>query len=80
MPRISTLRYHPKVSVAWDGKKILYFDHEDRKAEPPLRGVPGLVAEWLLLRPRLWIQLVYLLPLALARQIGSRIFGPVKKQ
>lgn len=76
MPRISTLRYHPKVSVAWDGKKILCFDHEDRKAEPPLLKVPGLVAEWLLIRPRLWIQLVYLLPLALARKIWPRFFGP----
>jgi hypothetical protein len=49
MPRISTLRYHPKVSVAWDGRKIQYFEHEDRDTDPPLRTVPGFVGEWLLI-------------------------------
>ena len=73
MPRISTLRYHPKVSVAWDGKKIQYFEHEDRNAEPPLRRVPGLVAEWLTIWTFFWIRFSYRFPLATVRRIGAKL-------
>lgn len=45
MPRISTLRYHPKVSVAWINAKVQYFEHKDRNTDPPLLNVPGLVGE-----------------------------------
>lgn len=61
LPRLSVLRYHPKVSVEWDGKKISYFEHEDRNTEPPIRELPGLVAEWLLIWPRYWVQVIYLM-------------------
>ena len=73
MPRLSALRYHPRVSVAWDGKKIQYFEHEDRKAEPSLLRVPGLVAEWLTIWTVFWIRFSYRFPLALARRIGTRL-------
>lgn len=72
MPRISTLRYHPKVSVAWDGKKILYYQHEDRKTEPPLRSVPGLIAEWILIWTPFWIRFSYRFPLAMVRRIWAK--------
>ncbi len=73
MPRIATLRYHPRVSVAWDGKKILYFEHEDRSTEPPLREVPGLVAEWLWIWSRFWMRFSYRFPLTLARRTWARL-------
>jgi hypothetical protein len=72
MPRISTLRYHPKVSVAWDGEKIQYFEHEDRNTDPPLRNVPMLVAEWLLIWTRFWIRFSYRFPLSLVRRIWAK--------
>jgi hypothetical protein len=73
MPRISTLRYHPKASVGWDGKKILYFDHEDRDTEPSFQIVPSLVAEWLFIWSRFWFRFGYTFPLTLGRSIGSKL-------
>src|SRR5208283_2936520 len=72
MPRITTLRYHPQVSVAWDGKKILYYDHKDRNTDPPLSKVPGLIGEYLLISTRVWIRFSYRFPLWLASRIWAR--------
>jgi len=72
MPRISTLRYHPQVSVGCTGKKVLYFEHEDRNTEPALRDLPGLVAEWLFIWFHFWTRLSYRLPLALAGRAWAR--------
>jgi hypothetical protein len=33
-PRLSTVRYEPRVSVAWDGKQIQYYSHEKRFYNP----------------------------------------------
>jgi hypothetical protein len=73
MLQISTLRYHPRVSVAWDGKKVQYFEHQDRHTDPPLRSVPGLVAEWILIWTPVWMRLSYRLPLALLRRIWAKL-------
>ncbi len=81
MPRLSTLRYHPKVSVAWDGGRILYYDHEDRHGDPSLGELPGLIAEWLVIRPRLWIRLtgcMLALPFAMVRRIQENAFDRLK--
>jgi hypothetical protein len=75
MPRLSTLRYHPKVSVAWDGKKVLYFDHQDRNTEPRLRALPALVLEWLVIWSRYWLRLSYRLPVALIRWAWAALRG-----
>jgi hypothetical protein len=40
MPRIYTLRYHPTVSVSWDGEKVSYYEHEKRRTDPPMWMVP----------------------------------------
>lgn len=73
MPRISTLRYHPKVSVGWDGEKVTYFEHEDLSTEPAIRNVPMLVAEWVWIWARFWIQFSYRYPLALVRRFSRRL-------
>jgi len=69
MPRISTLRYHPMTSVAWDGEKVSYYAHEDRKTEPPFRKLPALVGEWLFIWTRFWIRVIPRIPLGLTRRI-----------
>jgi len=72
MPRLSALRYHPKFSVAWDGHKLQYFEHEDRNTDPLFRYLPGLVGEWLWLWTRYWIWFAYKLPIAMiTRLIGE---------
>jgi hypothetical protein len=75
MPRASTLRYHPKFSVAWDGHKVQYFEHEDRHADPPLRRVPGLVAEWLWIWTGYWIRFAYRFPVAATRRAIAKFRG-----
>ena len=30
LPRLSTVRYEPGISVTWNGKRILYYEHEKR--------------------------------------------------
>jgi hypothetical protein len=72
MPRVATLRYHPLVSVGWDGEKVSYFEHEKRDAEPPLRELPGLVAEWLSIWIRFWVRVAPRIPLVLARRMFRR--------
>lgn len=34
IPRLSTLRYHPKLSIAWDGAKVAFYSHEERSHDP----------------------------------------------
>lgn len=68
MPQLSTLRYHPLTSVGWDGKKITYYEHEERRVEPSFSILPRLVAEWLYLYGRFWLRVIPRIPLALARK------------
>jgi hypothetical protein len=70
MPRLSTIRYKPEVSVEWDGKRLKYFKHEEVDYEPPVRDLPKLVLEWLIvwlpLFPRItwgWVKFFCRLPL-----------------
>jgi hypothetical protein len=72
MPRISTLRYHPKVSMAWEHNKILYFEHEDRNTDPPIRRLPALLAEWFQIWGKFWIRLGYRFPVLLTRRLWSK--------
>ena len=79
MPRISTLRYRPKVSVVWDGKKIQYFEHEDRSTDPPLRILPALLAEWLLIWAGFWIQFLYKVLIGLPRLLGRTLGRVIRR-
>lgn len=47
LPRLSTLRYQPRLSVAWDGKRLQYYEHEKRSWEPTVWEMIILVGEWL---------------------------------
>lgn len=58
MPRLSTLRYHPRFSVDWNGKTISYYSHEDRKFSASVQIVAPLVAEWLFLWSSFYLRLV----------------------
>lgn len=45
MPRLSTLRYQPRFSAAWDGNQLSYYSHEARKSMPPLLKVTASVPD-----------------------------------
>jgi hypothetical protein len=75
MPRLSTFRYRPSTSVGWDGTKVTYFVHEARSTDPPLRLLPVLVAEWLLIWGRFWLRVFVRIPLVLGRKLMGRSLG-----
>jgi len=63
MPRLSTLRYAPKVSVSWDDKTLRYFAHKDRTSPSDWRLLSPLVWEYLLFWSGFWLKNFYRLPL-----------------
>jgi hypothetical protein len=62
MPRLSTLRYAPKLSVSWDGKTLRYFAHKDRESQPGWQLLAPLVREYLLFWSGYWLKNFYRLP------------------
>ena len=74
MPRLSVVRYHPLMSVTWDGERIAYFEHEKRNLDPPLSKLPELVWEWLTFWIRYWARIIPKIFIALSRRIllGSK--------
>ena len=52
--RLSTLRYQPRFSVAWDGEKLSYYAHHN-KPLPPLSSLLPLLPEYLIIRGKVWI-------------------------
>jgi hypothetical protein len=57
-PRLSTLRYEPRVSVEWDGKQLHYYSHEKRFYNPSLREVLPLAWEWICFWPAKWPKII----------------------
>jgi hypothetical protein len=57
-PRLSTLRYKPRISVSWDGKALRYFEHAPAGEASFTDVVPHLgewIVFWLRTRSRAWI-------------------------
>ena len=69
MPRLSTLRYQPRFSVAWDGKQLSYYSHEIRKSTPPVLQLIASVPDWMIRWGSLWVMGLVLLPSYLYRRI-----------
>ncbi len=63
MPRLSTLRYAPKLSVAWDGETLRYFAHKERTSQSNWRLLAPLILEYLLFWSTFWLRNFYRLPL-----------------
>jgi len=58
MPRLSTIKYKPSFSVAWDGKSLSYYAHKDRSFQPPWAQLPRLVCEWLCFWGWFWLRVI----------------------
>jgi hypothetical protein len=78
MPRLSTLQYRPRYSVAWDGTKLSFYSHEDRRREPPFVKVLASVPDWLIfwaffwvMWSLAWIRLLVLSPFTFYRRARS---------
>ncbi len=70
MPRLSTLKYKPSFSVAWDGKSLSYYAHKDRSFEPRLAQLPLLVLDWLVFWTWFWLSTSPRLPQIIYRKLG----------
>jgi hypothetical protein len=55
LPRLSVIRYKPKFSVSWDGNRVSYYEHKDKKFTPSLRQIISLCFEWLFFWCRFWV-------------------------
>jgi hypothetical protein len=73
LPRLTTLRYYPKMSVAWDGSKISFYSHETRKYEPHFSKLIPMVAEWLVFWGWFWLKALPRLPIFLGRRVAARL-------
>jgi|CZKC01.1.fsa_nt_gi hypothetical protein len=71
LPRLSILTYKPKFSISWDGEKVSYFEHEDRKVDLPLQLVTRLVGEWLFFWGRFWLMVSVRFAKALLRKFSG---------
>jgi Transglutaminase-like superfamily len=62
MPRLSTLRYEPKLSVSWNGEKLRYFAHQKPKATLTWTQLVPLVSEYLAFWGWFWAKNCYRFP------------------
>jgi hypothetical protein len=54
LPRLSTLRYRPRFSVAWDGEKLAYYQHREHSPRPPVADLVPLLPEYIFLWGCFW--------------------------
>ena len=75
MPRLSTLRYQPKLSVSWDGESLRYFSHKRRQASLGWRVLTPLVLEYLAFWGWFWLRNFHRLPVGIGRVLRKVIFN-----
>jgi hypothetical protein len=68
LPCLSIIRYKPKFSVAWDGDKVSYYEHEDRKFKASLRQIVSMTFEWMFFWSSFWVTL----PVSILRRFKRR--------
>jgi len=54
LPRLSIIRYKPRFSVALDGDKVCYYEHEEKKLQGSLPQITSMTFEWLFFWFRFW--------------------------
>ena len=62
VPRLSTFKYVPKLSVSWDGKTLRYFAHKKPEFHAGWRMLAPLVAEYLAFWTWFWFVNFFRLP------------------
>lgn len=71
-PRLSTLRYEPKFSVAWNGEKVTFYSHSQNRPVKNFAFVLSLIPEWLFGWGRFWLWVAYRMPVAIFRRITRK--------
>jgi hypothetical protein len=62
MPRLSTIRYVPKLSVSWDGKTLRYFSHKKPSSPLGISMLVPLLVDYLIFWTYFWLLNFYRLP------------------
>jgi hypothetical protein len=73
MPRLTTLRYKPMLSVGLSGETLKYFVHKHGDFNPRWRLVGPLIWEWLMFWMWFWLRLILRLPMILWKRGAGRI-------
>ena len=72
-PRLSTLRYEPKFSVAWDGQTLRYYAHkDDPNFHPSWRLAVPLTPEWIKLWGWYWLRFAFRFPCVKTRNLWRK--------
>jgi hypothetical protein len=74
MPRLSTIRYEPKLSVSWDGETLRYFAHKKPSAGIGWKLLTPLVVDYFLFWSWFWIKNLHRLPFGAWRLLRQAIF------
>ncbi len=75
MPRLSTLRYEPKVSVSWDGKTLRYFSHKKRDSTLGWGVLAPLVSDYVAFWGVFWLRNFPRLPRIAWSVLRKRLFN-----
>ena len=67
MPRLSTIRYTPKLSISWDGKTLKYFSHKKPTSVLGARLIVPLALDYLIFWGGFWVMNFYRRPVFLWR-------------
>jgi hypothetical protein len=74
LPRLSTLQYEPKFSVAANGDTLQYYAHkENPDFHPSWRLVVPLIAEWAKIWGRFWLKVAVRLPYRMATRLWRKV-------
>jgi hypothetical protein len=76
MPRLSTLRYKPKLSVSWDGEKLRYFSHKKPETNLGWRMLAPLIGEYLGFWSWFWLRNFYRIPGVAWKIMRKKVFSP----
>ena len=58
LPQLSILNRRAEDPISWDGDKISYYKHQDRKADLPAKKIVLLVGEWLIFWGFFWLRVL----------------------
>jgi hypothetical protein len=78
MPQLSTVRYKPKFSCEWDGKKLSYFVHDNRPFNINIFKLSKLSVAWLSFWCCFWVSRIFLLVVSAPVLVGIKVFHPFK--
>jgi hypothetical protein len=81
LPRLSTLQYEPKYSVAWTDDALKYYAHRDEpEIHPQWTLIVRLIPEWVLIWGWLWLRVVIRYPYVLLKKLWRRVHSSPAKQ